>query len=223
MVDTSLQRKNMVESQVRPSDITDRRIMRSMLEVPREQFVDPAVRAIAYMDEDAPISAGDQNSAQRYLLAPRTLAKLLQLANISNTDVVLDVACATGYSAAVLSSMCGAVVAVEPDAELAQRARQLLEALLIDNVIVVMGEAALGASDEAPFDAIVVQGLISVMPPALLNQLKDGGRLVALNDDDGVTRAVVWSRVGTKFDRRPAFEMSGPRLAGFERPQTFAF
>src|SRR5688572_23708583 len=98
MIDSKEQRINMVESQVRPSDVTDRRIIRAMLEIPREMFVPDSLRALAYMDEGVPVTTRADRKAPRMLLAPRTFAKLVQLAGIDADDVVLDVGCATGYS-----------------------------------------------------------------------------------------------------------------------------
>ena len=125
MTDSNLQRLNMVESQVRPSDVTDRRIIKAMLEVPREKFVPAALASMAYMDEPVPLAARN-GSGIRYMLAPRTFAKLVQLAEIDPEAVVLDVGCAAGYSTAVLARLAKRVVAVESDKDLAEQARRLL-------------------------------------------------------------------------------------------------
>lgn len=220
MIDAALQRKNMVESQVRPNDISDRRILRAMLQLPREAFLPTGVRAIAYMDDDIPLTA----EGQRALMSPRAFAKLVQLAEIADSDLVLDVGAATGYSAAVLSRMCETVVALESDTEMAEKAGASLEANGIDNVVVVTGSLPAGYPDEGPFDAIVVEGRIAKLPEALLDQLKDGGRLVAvLEDEDGVSRGAIWRRIGAAFDTRTVFEIGAPALPGFERPKEFVF
>ena len=117
MTDSKLQRLNMVESQVRPSDVTDRRIIKAMLEVPREKFVPASLASMAYMDEPLPVGTANGAGA-RYLLAPRTFAKLVQLADVGPESRVLDVGCATGYSTAVLARLAKRVVAVESDQEL---------------------------------------------------------------------------------------------------------
>ncbi|MEL7047633.1 MAG: protein-L-isoaspartate O-methyltransferase [Pseudomonadota bacterium] len=221
MVDISLQRKNMVESQVRPNDITDRRIIRAMAKLPRELFLPQAVRPIAYMDEDIPLSSSNATGSVRALMAPRSFAKLVQLADISETDIILDVGTATGYSAAVLANLCETVVALEADNGLAVDATKLLEELAIDNVVVVEGELEAGFPDEGPFDAIVIEGTISQLPEALLDQLKDGGRLVAVVDSGPVSHATIWRRIGANFDSRVAFDVGAPPLPGFEKPQAF--
>src|SRR5947207_3800502 len=139
MTDSKQQRINMVESQVRPSDVTDRRIIRAMLEVPREMFVPRSVQALAYMDEAVPALEPADGRPARFLLAPRTFAKLAQLAMIGPDAIVLDVGCATGYSTAVLARLAKAVVAVEADTALAARATQTLRQLGASNTLGIEG------------------------------------------------------------------------------------
>jgi protein-L-isoaspartate(D-aspartate) O-methyltransferase len=217
MIDAALQRKNMVESQVRPSDVTDRRITRAMLAIPREQFVPPHMRSLAYIDNEVSLTSG------RALMAPRTFAKLVQLAELAETDLVLDVGCATGYSAAVLASLAQTVVALECNPELAAAATRTLTSLQCDNVAVVIGDLADGYAKEGPYDAIVVEGAVSSIPAALLQQLKDGGRLVAILADGGVSQAARWRRLGQACDRVAAFDAAAPLLPGFKRADGFAF
>lgn len=222
MIDFALQRKNMVESQVRPSDVTDRRIIRAMLEVPREAFVPAELKSVAYMDDAVRVSAAaGPRSGGRAMMAPRTLAKLLQSAELEATDVVLTVGCANGYASAVIARIVQTVVALESDAGLAADAGKTLGALSTDNVAVVTGPLAAGYPSEGPYDAIVVEGAIPEPPRALLDQLKDGGRLVALVSEGPVGKAVVWRRLGETFDQRPVFDGSAPPLPGFERAPAF--
>jgi len=222
MVDAVVQRKNMVESQVRPSDVTDRRIMRAMLDVPRERFVPSHMQPLAYMDEN--VSLGGKPPAVRGLMAPRVFARLIQIADIEPSDVILDLGCATGYSAAILAQMAETVVALERDTAMAEQAQTVLADLGIDNVVVVTGDLTYGYGGESPYDVIVVEGQVEAVPEDILDQLKDGGRLVAVvAEDDGVSRAVVWRRLGQTYDRRAVFEASAPVLAGFERPKSFVF
>jgi protein-L-isoaspartate(D-aspartate) O-methyltransferase len=221
MTDTRLQRLNMVESQVRPSDVTDRRIIKAMLEVPRERFVPPALAALAYMDEALPVNAA--GSPERRLLAPRTFAKLVQLAEVEPDSIVLDVGCATGYSTAVLAQLAKRVVALECDKTLAETARRLLGERDVTNASVLVGRLSDGASADAPFDAILLNGSVEIIPPALLGQLKDHGRLVAITKDGLLCRAQVWQRVGDVFDARTAFEAGAGLLPSFERPKSFVF
>jgi protein-L-isoaspartate(D-aspartate) O-methyltransferase len=217
MNDFATQRINMVDSQVRPSDVTDRRILRAMLAVPRETFVPDQVKATAYMDEHLALGQG------RYLLAPRTFAKLVQLLTIGEDDAVLDVACATGYSTAILATLARRVTGVEENAALAQRAQTALAGLGRANAAVQIGPLTAGAPNEGPFDAILVNGCVADMPDALLDQLKDGGRLAAVRSDGRVGQATVWRRHGTSFDAWPAFDAGAPLLPGFEKQPGFVF
>ncbi|MDH4982253.1 protein-L-isoaspartate O-methyltransferase [Hyphomicrobium sp. D-2] len=220
MVDAATQRLNMVEGQVLPSDVTDRRILDAMRRLPRERFVPEALTDIAYTDEALPLT-GD-GAGRRRLLAPRTQAKLLQLADVNAGDRVLVVGCATGYGAAILSGMGGTIIALECDENLAEAARANLEALDIQNVQVNLAPLAAGSVDNAPFDAIVIEGAIEVVPDDLLDQLKDGGRLVAILVEDGVGTATLWKRLGRSADPWGAFDVAAPVLPGFARKAAFA-
>ena len=221
MADIAHQRKNMVESQIRPSDITDRRIIRAMLETPREQFVPTHLKPLAYMDDEIALTKSAPGVEARALLAPRTLAKMVQLAQIGSKDVVLDVGCSTGYSAALLGKLAETVVALESDHGLAETATKVLAELAFDNVAVATGELPTGYPDEGPYDAIFIGGRIETMPAGLLDQLKDGGRLIAVRGAPMYARVVLWRRVGATFDEQDAFEAGAPLLPGFTKEPTF--
>ena len=221
MVDVAQQRANMVENQVRPSDVTDRRILSAMQEIPRERFVPPQLVSLAYIDEDVPLNASAPGAENRWLMAPRVLAKLLQLAEICKEDQVLDVGTGTGYSAALLSRMAANVVALESDGALAKQATTALKGLEIGNVDLVAGDLDAGCPDRAPFDVIIIGGAIDVPPDALLGQLKDGGRLVAVVRQSGVGKGVIWRRMGRSFDRWIAFDAAAKPLPGFQRTPEF--
>lgn len=221
MTDRALQRKNMVESQVRPSDVTDRRITSAMHALAREDFVPEALRAVAYMDDPLTVAPG------RSLLAPRTCARLLQLANIDPDDKILIVGALLGYTAAVAAGLASKVVALEQDAALADKAKSALSNAGISNVTVVSGALTDGWSSEAPYDAIVIEGAFEQLPPQLLSQLRAGAPLVGIDNASAVGRAVCIQLLGGKdqqsASRRVAFEASAPCLPGFARPKTFAF
>ena len=218
MADSALQRKNMVESQVRPSDVTDRRIMAAMADLPRERFVPENLKPLAYMDEALPLVAG------RALLAPRILARLIQLCEIEAADTVLDVGSLTGYTAAIVARLGRKVLALDCDAGLAKAAEAALQSLQCANVAVVTGPLSGGHAPGAPYDVILIEGAIELLPDSLTDQLAPGGRLVAVEIANGVGRAIV-VRKGTSggLARRVAFEASAGLLAGFERPKSFVF
>jgi protein-L-isoaspartate(D-aspartate) O-methyltransferase len=217
MTDAARQRTNMVESQVLTSDVTDRRILQAMSALPRERFVPAAWASLAYIDEGVPLSVPG-----RTLMAPRVFAKLLQLADIGDGDRVLDVGCGSGYSAAVLATIAKAVVGVECDARLAQEARSNLAALDLANVTIIEGALTAGAAGEAPYDVVVLEGSIATPPDALLDQLKDGGRLVAVaRGGNGLGEATIWRRLGRSYDQWAAFDAAAPLLPGFELAPAF--
>jgi protein-L-isoaspartate(D-aspartate) O-methyltransferase len=221
MVDVAMQRQNMVESQVMTSDVTDRRIIQAMLRLPRERFVPAPMSALAYIDEPVAISGSAGASGRRWLLAPRALGKLLQLADVNEGGRVLDVGCGTGYATAILGAMAGSVVGLECSEELAEAARTNLAALAITNVSIVVGDLPGGCPDKAPFDVIFIGGAIAIEPDRLFSQLKDGGRLVAITLQEGLGRATVWRRLGRSFDSRVAFDASAAILPGFDKAVEF--
>jgi protein-L-isoaspartate(D-aspartate) O-methyltransferase len=223
MENNSLARLNMVESQVRPNDVTDTRILAAMMELPRENFVPAESRALAYSDQDVQVKSADANGRARCLLAPMTVARLIHAANVQSGDLVLDIGCATGYSSAILSSLADSVVALECDESLAALASDVLPALQIANVAVVTGPLQAGYPSEGPYDAIVVNGEVSVVPEALCEQLKDGGRLVAVLNKDGVRRIWVFRRSGEKTTGVASHNASAPVLPGFEAKEHFVF
>lgn len=216
-MDVALQRKNMVESQVRPSDVTDRRIIAAMQAIPREAFVPAELKSIAYLDTPLPVAP------RRSLLPPRLLAKLVQLAGVEAGHKILDVGGATGYTAAILAALGATVTLLESDPALAAAARTNINTLKLANISVVEGPLAEGAADRAPFDIIIIEGSADLIPPGLSAQLGDGGRLVAILQEGRLNRAVVGLRAGQSFDVTTAFEGWADPLPGFERPPAFAF
>jgi protein-L-isoaspartate(D-aspartate) O-methyltransferase len=223
MADFELQRKNMVESQVRPSDITDRRIMRAMLALPREMFAADDTRTLAYMDQQLPTGPRAAGASRRALLSPRVLARLLQLAEIEPGDRVLEIGTGTGYGAAIMSHMARTVVALEADEGLASCARKIMNDLAIENVSVVTGPHPGGWKAEAPYAAIVLGGAVPEISPGLLDQLQDGGRLAAVVSSGGIGQVMQWRRIGSTFASRRVAEAGAALLPGFERAPGFAF
>jgi protein-L-isoaspartate(D-aspartate) O-methyltransferase len=217
MTDFAAARRAMVDCQVRPSDVTRYAIIEAMLWAPRELFVPRSKREIAYAEAEIPLAPG------RTLLPPRVFAKMIETASIGPRDLVLDVAPGTGYSTAVIARMAEAVVAVEPDRNMAGQAQALLDQLEVMNAAVAPGAAVEGDPAHGPYDVIMVNGGVMELPSGLTDQLKDGGRLVAIFMDRGVGQCRVLTRAGDALSERYAFDASAPVLEGFEKTPSFAF
>ena len=208
----------MVESQIRTNKVTDQRVITAFEAVPRELFVDEAKRGFAYVDEDLEVAVG------RYLMEPMVLARLLHAAAPQPGDIVLDIGCASGYSTAVLAQLAETVVGLESDRHLMGEANRTLNALDVDNAVVVEGALNEGYQKQAPFNVIMFQGAVSAVPEAVKRQLADGGRLVAVVcDEAGIGRGTLIQRAGDSFSARILFDAATPLLPGFAREAGFVF
>ncbi len=215
MSEFTSRRVMMVDTQVRPSDVTKFPIIDAMLSVPRETFVPRAMREAAYVGENLDIGGG------RVVLEARTLAKLLDALDIQPTEIVLDLGCGLGYSAAVIARLADTVVAVEEDPALAADAQRLLSDQGVDNAAVVTGPLALGAVRHGPYDVIMLQGGVEALPDAVLAQLKDGGRIGVLFMEGPLGTAKVGYKSNGKVSWRAVFNASAPVLDGFRAQRGF--
>lgn len=217
MADFSGLRTKMVDGQVRTTDVTSLPLLDALLSVPREEFVPAARKSLAYIDEDLEIAPG------RYLMEPSPFARIVQLADIQPGDFVLDVGAGTGYSAAVLSKLAGSVVALEQDPTLAAKAQSVLSALGYDTVAVVEGPLSAGYPAQAPYDVILLEGAVESIPTALFDQLKDGGRLLAVEGHGNSADVRVYVKQGSSVSARRAFNAAVKPLPGFNSVPTFEF
>ena len=220
MTGFSTARQYMVDGQVRPSDVTDDRILEAMLTVPREVFVPASKRALAYLDLDLDVTEG---AARRCLITPALLAKMLQAAEIKATDRVLVVGCATGYAAAIVASFAAQVSATESDPALAGKATAAFAQLGIQNVTVKTAAAADGDAAGAPYDVIVLNGATEIHPTGLFGQLTEGGRLVGVFGLTPPPRATIVTHSHGDFGHRELFDATAPVLPGLERVPAFVF
>ncbi|WP_404403876.1 protein-L-isoaspartate O-methyltransferase [Pelagibacterium halotolerans] len=217
MMDFAHARRTMVDNQLRTSGITNWHILDVMNRVPRERFVSEARSALAYSDEEIALSE------TRTMPAPATFGKLVQLAEVGPDDVVLDIACGTGYSTAVLAGLANAVVALDDEEALVVQANDILADLDIGNAAAVCGPLEAGVAKEAPFDVILIEGAVDEVPETLFSQLRDGGRLVAVIGSGNAAVTHLYVKSGKSVVSRAAFNASLPVLAAFKRAPSFAF
>ena len=215
MTDFEARRRTMVDTQVRPSDVTRFPIIDAMLTVPRENFVPDAYRETAYIGEHIPLSR------DRVVLEPRLLAMILDALDLTGDDLVLDLGSAYGYSAAVIAHIAQAVIAVEEDEDLASESQTLLSDYGADNVIVEQGIMAEGAAEHAPFDVIIVEGGVETVPQALTDQLKEGGRMAAVFCEGALGTLKIGHRHNGKMTWREEFNAGVPVMPGFARERAF--
>lgn len=215
MTDFADARRKMVDNQLRTTDVTHRGVLEAMGDVARERFVPARLGELAYLDREITLKPG------RSLGAPSALARLVQLADPRETERVLLVGAASGYSAAVLARLAGSVVALESDAELVAQARESLAGLT--NVEIVAGPLAAGQPARGPFDLIIVDGAVAEAPQSLFDQLADRGRLVVTEGAGPTAAAKVYVRDGAVVSARRAFNLGLPALSEFSREPSFAF
>ncbi|MEE2698112.1 MAG: protein-L-isoaspartate O-methyltransferase [Pseudomonadota bacterium] len=210
-------RHNMVESQVKTNSIVHEKLLDALRKIPRESFVPSKFQGVAYVDNPVPLDDG------RFLMAPLDMARLIQEAKPTVTDLALVIGCSTGYGAAVLSNMVGAVVGLESNASLASDATEIFEELCIDNVAVVAGDLSKGYPDQAPYDIIFFEGAIPNIPEQISSQLAEGGRLVCVLSDEGIDKAILCSLHSGNLSTRIIFESTLPMLPDFKKETNFVF
>ena len=214
-MDYAVARQHMVDSQIRTNKVTDERMIEAIRALPRERFVPDKVKARAYLDDDIEIAPN------RYLMEPMVTARLIQAADVKPTDMVLVIGAASGYAAALLAKLANAVVALECDSRLAQRAGATFAELAIDNAAVIEGPLRDGCAKHAPYDVIFLDGAIEEVPQAGATQLTEGGRMVGVLRDRGVGRAALWIKTGNVMSKRVLFDANVALLPGFAAAKRF--
>lgn len=216
MTDFAQRRTMMVDTQVRPNDVTSYPVIDAMLHVPREQFVPESRRDVAYVGENLDLAPG------RVLLEPRTLGKMMELLDLQTSDLVLHVGCGLGYSAAVMARIAEAVVTVEEDDAMAAEAQARLAAQDVFNVVVIKDALTAGCTSQAPYDAMLIEGAIEEMPATLADQLRDGGRVIAMFNEGNLGVVRIGHKLDGRISWRFAFNAGAPLLAGFKIARGFA-
>ena len=215
-------REKMVDNQVRPCDVTSHALIEAMLSVPREEFFPESDRALAYLDRDYPLSSLVEGRDDRFMLNPAMLAKMIQLCDVREDDVVLLIGAGSGYSAGLFSLLASSVVAVEEDGELAAYASSHLESLGYDNVAVLDGKFADGCKREAPYNVVFIEGSVDEVPQAWIDQLAEGGRLVVCKGTGNSALVHEYKKRGDVVGNVSHFNCSAPVLPGFNSEPEFA-
>ena len=218
MIDFARRRLTMVETQIRPNEVTDPRLLAILRALPRERFVPDRLQPLAYSDEAVEVFPAIDGAPARFLLAPMVLARLVQLAAVEPHDTVLDVGCVTGYSTAVLAALGRAAIGLEPEPELAEAARYALRELGIVNAEIAEGPLADGYPHAAPYDVILLNGSVPHPPAALTSQLREGGRLAVVLSSGGADsqgKAYLFVKVGGELSGMPHFDAGAKPLPGF--------
>lgn len=210
-------RRTMVDCQLRTFDVSDRALLAAMAEVPRERFVPPGREALAYLDRN--LSLGGDGVDPRVMLAPMTLARLLQALDVQEGDKALDVGGGLGYSSALFVALGARPVLLESRADLAAAAAVNLG----PSVPVRTGPLGEGAPADGPFDCILINGATELRPQALLDQLADGGRLACISREQGVGRAMLYARTGAGIGYRAVLDATAPVLSAFRPEPAFSF
>lgn len=219
MQNFDLARENMILSQLRPMGVSSPALIEAIHALPRERFVPRHLQRIAYVDEEIDVGGG------RVLPEPAVLARLIQALEVTSDDVVLDIACGTGYSTALLARMAATVVALDVGLDMVSEAERLLRELDICNAVVVpQVDLSQGYAAQAPYHKILINGSVVEVPEGILSQLADGGRLVTVISNGGhMGSAVLFIRTGDSFSRRTLFDAAAPALSGFGSRKSFDF
>jgi protein-L-isoaspartate(D-aspartate) O-methyltransferase len=211
-------RHNMIEQQIRPWDVLDERVLRLLAETPRDQFVPPDYRRLAYADIAVPLGHG------QVMMPPRVEARLLQSLDIRSTDDILEVGTGSGYLTALLASVGHHVYSVEIFPDFVAQAHAALDRHGIHNVTLETGDAARGWDKHGPYDVIAVTGSLPVMPEAFQAALRPGGRMFVVVGDPPVMEATLVTRVGPQaWINESLFETELPPLINAPQPARFVF
>ncbi|MCK5547302.1 MAG: protein-L-isoaspartate O-methyltransferase [Rhodospirillaceae bacterium] len=218
-MDFAAARHYMVEGQVRTNRVTDSLLVDAMDSIAREEFLPEALKSRAYIDEDINVAPG------RIMMEPMVLARMLQTAEIKETDLCMACASATGYEAACMAAMASAVVAIESNVDLAASSEEALKNIGADTVSVLKGDITKGHPAQAPFDVIFINGAVSEIPETLINQLAEGGRLLAVvaPPGSGIGKATLVTMCDDVVSERQVFDANVPGLPEFTKAATFSF
>ncbi|MBK67945.1 MAG: protein-L-isoaspartate O-methyltransferase [Rickettsiales bacterium] len=217
-MDFDVARLNMVESQLKPNFLTDKKLIDIFRSIKRENFVKDRLKARAYADENLEIAAN------RFMLEPVIFARMVQAAELKSSDIVLDIGCGTGYSTAVFSQIVEMVIGLEQNEKLAEDAEENLKDEAFCNTAIYKKDHNKGLKDQGPFDVIFINGVVDEIPETLIDQLKEGGRLLAIEKNEKeITQAVLVKKIRSSISKKSLFDAFAHYLVGFEPEQKFTF
>ena len=214
-------RKNMVDGTLRPSQVTQDKVISAFLTVPREVFISKHLQNVAYIDDNVEVSK------DRFLLNPVILARMIQSANVQESDLVLDVFCATGYSTAILSHISTTVVGIDQDSDMIGQAAKNMQSLgIAHTVFSAQSDMSQGFLKQSPYNVIVVNGAVDHVPKAYFDQLADGGRLVTVISDEkprAMHHAMLFRKNNGVITQQILFDCRAPVVAFEAVKKDFVF
>ena len=211
-------RFNMIEQQIRPAEVLDERVLATIAATPREAFVPEKFKGLAFSDTNVPLGHN------QVMMKPIMEARLLQALNIQPNEKILEIGTGSGYFTALLATLGSQVQSIEIEPELLKQAQARLDALGINNVTLVEGDAARGWDQGGPFDVIAVTGSFPILPGSFQQQLHVGGRMVAIVGQAPVMEALLITRLSEdQWSTEALFETNFPELLNVEQPQAFIF
>ncbi|AQX28200.1 protein-L-isoaspartate O-methyltransferase family protein [Bartonella sp. JB15] len=216
-------RHKMVDNQIRTVDVTDLLVLKAFLTVPREDFVPENIRDLSYCDSDIVVFPAQDDLSARHLMRPASLAKLLQLAAVKSSDVVLDIGANIGYCAALFSKLVKSVIALESNEVLAEQAAEILERNQCDNVMVVHGALEKGYTVKGLYDVIFIEGAVDFIPDGIFDQMEEGGRLVVVEGYGNAGVARIYIKKENTISACHGFNLSVKPLPGFLKVPSFVF
>jgi protein-L-isoaspartate(D-aspartate) O-methyltransferase len=217
-MDIERARANMIESQIRTWEVLDQQVLDTLAVVRREEFVPERYRPLAFVDMEIPLGRGE------VMMGPKLEARLLQELTLRKTDRVLEVGTGSGYMAALIAALAGEVISVELHEDFSSSARAKLDRHGITNTVLQVGNAAAGWPGKAPYDAILLTGSLPVLPQELREQLRPGGRLLAIvGDPPAMTARLVTQIAPGVYNDTGLFETCLAPLREARQPERFVF
>lgn len=217
-IDHGQARFNMVHNLLRPNQVIRPDIIDALMAIPRERFLPKELQNICYIDSDLPLGDG------RFMMCPLSFSKLLQVSNIQDDDIVLDIGCLTGYSTAIIGKLAASVTGIDINPLFLSQATEETSKLEILNTIFHYAELNQGFPKNAPYSLIFIEGEVDFVPPAILDQLSDHGRLITIVRTHPHQKvAKIYQKIGQKCASRDLFDLNAKPLHGFQQPKGFTF